>query len=257
MKIDPKDFYNQADYWNLPGKPGALAYKEGGQDKVHSGLGLVWEGFEYVLDAYAATPQGWRLAGPHETTVLDIGCSGGDLLHRIKRRYAPKALHGVDISAYAVERAHPEIRPHLEVGDAVDILKRAESGPVFPHDPYTLVISTDFLEHVYREDLDEVLYGLSLVGNAFLLVVSVLAPGEKEFDGVKGQDFPPEFSHFGAVGHVTMHDFAWWEQRFCDAGLMPDWESMYKFQLVRDAHEDWRNTRGWDMRMTWLLESIN
>ncbi len=50
--------------------------------------------------------------------VLDIGCAKGFLLHDLKRQFPDLEVAGIDISSYAIEHAHPAVKPFLQVGDA-------------------------------------------------------------------------------------------------------------------------------------------
>jgi SAM-dependent methyltransferase len=56
---------------------------------------------------------------PPGSSVLDVGCAKGFLLHDLKRLYPDLAVAGVDISAYAIDHSPPEVRPFLHVADAV------------------------------------------------------------------------------------------------------------------------------------------
>ena len=55
----------------------------------------------------------------HEnTTILDIGCGKGFMLHDFKSLMPNCTIAGIDVSAYAIENAMPEIKPHLKIANA-------------------------------------------------------------------------------------------------------------------------------------------
>jgi len=53
-----------------------------------------------------------------QSSVLDIGCGKGFLLYELKCLVPELTIHGVDISAYAVENSKPEIKDSLIVASA-------------------------------------------------------------------------------------------------------------------------------------------
>lgn len=79
-------------------------------------------------------------AGDH---VLDAGCAYGHLVVELRRRGVE--AYGLDISAFAVGQAAPEVREFLIVGDVT------EGIPPIPdrrsNKKWDLVVSLDLLEH--------------------------------------------------------------------------------------------------------------
>lgn len=51
-------------------------------------------------------------------SILDIGCGKGFLLYELSQIVPDLKIAGVDVSAYAIEHAKPEVRPFLQVGAA-------------------------------------------------------------------------------------------------------------------------------------------
>jgi len=75
--------------------------------------------------------------------VLDVGCAKGFLLHDLRGVISGIRVAGLDISAYALECAMPEVKPFLVQGSA-DALP-------FPDQSFDLVIS---INTVHNLDLD-------------------------------------------------------------------------------------------------------
>ena len=71
---------------------------------------------------------------PH--TVLDAGCAMGFLVEALRRRGVE--AWGVDISEYAVQQAHPDVRPYLWVGSVLEPLPRR----------FDLIVCIEVLEHL-------------------------------------------------------------------------------------------------------------
>lgn len=52
------------------------------------------------------------------SSVLDVGCGKGFMLHDFKRIFPDLKVAGLDISEYAYEHAMPDVQPFMRVGDA-------------------------------------------------------------------------------------------------------------------------------------------
>ncbi len=255
MIVDYSKHYG-ADYWL-----GRSTYKTAdGRTHTYHGPALAWEGFDLVSDALLSIFK--------PGTLLDIGCGGGDLARRLQRRgFSP---YGIDISQYAVDNAVPEMRgrialadittcPEKLVGDPAG--QKTDTGLLFP-EQFDLLLSTDLMEHIYKEDLDETFdWMLSKTKKSmFLLVATAMepAPGVDPnkwgFTAVKGQPIPIEWQATAASGHVHVQPFTYWCKFFMAKGLRINWQAMYLFQMKREAHEAWKATGGWGMPMTFVLE---
>jgi protein-L-isoaspartate(D-aspartate) O-methyltransferase len=105
--------------------------------------------------------------------VLDIGCGKGYLLYDLTQVVPGLEVCGVDISAYAIENAKPEVKPFLQVG-------HAKSLP-FPDASFDLVISLNTLHNLHCYDLDAALREMQRVTkkNAYLVVESYRNESEK------------------------------------------------------------------------------
>lgn len=51
-------------------------------------------------------------------SLLDVGCAKGFMLHDLNAALPGLRLAGIDVSAYAIDNAIPDMRPHLQVADA-------------------------------------------------------------------------------------------------------------------------------------------
>jgi SAM-dependent methyltransferase len=74
------------------------------------------------------------------TTVFDVGCAKGLLVHALALRGVD--ARGRDISTYAIESAHEDVRPRLEIGSATEPIERR----------YDLVTCIEVLEHMSPTD---------------------------------------------------------------------------------------------------------
>ena len=230
MQIDYDKHYNAA-YWL-----GQQTYRDpSGKEHVYHGPSLVWEGFDLIANALTKIlPKG---------TLLDVGCGGGDLTRRMQHRgYDTK---GVDISQYAIENAAADMKDRLVLAD---ISQKPDVGG-----PFDIVMATDLLEHIYAEDIDETFEWIKDNAKRFMFFCVAITDGE-EFVHKKGEEIPLRWEGTAAAGHVNVRRWQHWAKFFNRAQLKIRWDLMYVFQLEREKHKDWKNTGGWDMPTTWVLE---
>lgn len=78
------------------------------------------------------------------SSLLDVGCGKGFMLHDIALLIPGMVVKGVDISRYAIDNAIEDMRPHVRVGDA-------KSLP-FPDKSFDVVISINTIHNLNRAD---------------------------------------------------------------------------------------------------------
>ncbi|SFQ83973.1 class I SAM-dependent methyltransferase [Hymenobacter arizonensis] len=79
---------------------------------------------------------------PKTTAILEIGCSGGPLMQRL-RGAGYTDLTGIDVSESAIELAQARGVPNVSVMDGASL--------TFPDARFDLVIASDVLEHIENE----------------------------------------------------------------------------------------------------------
>lgn len=232
MEIDYKTHYDDA-YFQCR-KP----YRDAnGETKTYTGPSLTWDGFDLVADALAMVlPKG---------TLLDIGCSAGDLAARLRRRgFDP---YGVDVSKYAIEHTVPDMKGRTKLAD----ISTAPSLEPFP-DKYDVVLATDLLEHLYEEDLADTFKWMS--GRSSKWMFFCVATDANGFSIGKGEKVPLHLESMAVAGHVNVRPWQYWARFFRAQGLIIRWDLMYIFQLQRELNTPWKNTPGWNMSTTFVLE---
>lgn len=80
-----------------------------------------------------------------DSSVLDVGCAKGFMLHDLTELIPGITVKGIDISAYAIENAIASMKPHVAVADARDL--------PFENGSYDVVISINTIHNLERPDL--------------------------------------------------------------------------------------------------------
>jgi SAM-dependent methyltransferase len=243
MKIDYQQHYDDAYF------TGQKSYRApDGSTQLYHGPSLTWDGFEAVAEALRTVLGG--------KTLLDIGCSAGDLAQRLQRRGYD--AYGCDISQYAVAHGVPEMKGKLAVADITEtpeMLTSFYGGNVLPRQ-FDTVIATDLLEHIYEEDLDRTLKWMVSSARRWLFFLVATASYDKDvFVAKKGMPIPPEFEGTAVSGHVNVRTWKYWVKRFREHGLEIRYDLMYIFQMQREMSPAWRDTMGWNMHCTFVLET--
>jgi SAM-dependent methyltransferase len=105
--------------------------------------------------------------------VLDVGCGKGFLLYELTQAVRGIEVAGLDVSAYAIANAKPEIRPSLITGGAHALPFESKS--------FDLVISLATLHNLPIMDLWSSLHEIERVsrGNGYVMVESYRDEREK------------------------------------------------------------------------------
>lgn len=232
MIIDYASHYNK-EYWTRQ-----KTYRTAdGKEHVYGGPSLTWDGFDLIADALAKIlPRG---------KLLDIGCGGGDLTHRLLKRGFD--AYGVDISEYALANCHEDMKSRLQLAD---ISSSPEVGG-----PFDIVLATDLLEHLYASDLDVAFDWMLANTKRWMFFCVAVADGE-EFVHTKGTEVPLRFEATSIAGHVNVRNFRYWIKYFQSKGLKVRFDLSYMFQIIREKHPGWMTTGGWNLSSTWFLEKV-
>jgi SAM-dependent methyltransferase len=142
--------------------------------------------------------------------ILDVGCGLGNLVNAFN--YMGRDAFGCDISIFAVDHAHEEIRNRIRVGD----VKKVPFGDKFAD----LVICYDVLEHLNEDEVESAINELKRTSSKWILC-SICMAGDK--------NFPLDPTH------KLYKSRAWWEHQFKIRGMkihtVPN-DFLFKNQLV-------------------------
>ncbi len=120
---------------------------------------------------YSYNPRFWETVIPdfieqykltEESSVLDVGCGKGFMLHDLKKALPEINIAGIDISNYAIDNCIETMKPFLQVADARDL--------PFSDNSFDLIISITTLHNLNKQDFTKSINELERVGkgNSFI-----------------------------------------------------------------------------------------
>lgn len=135
-------------------------------------------------------------------SVLEIGCATGEGV-RVLRSVFHMNAYGVDISEYAVRKAHPSVQMYVQKADILN-----DEIPF--QKKYDIIVSFDVLEHLDCKD----------VGN---LIRRLARLSDMMFHHIYVTDSVVAWSHrvrgFIHKDHVCERDSDWWRRFFKSCGM--------------------------------------
>jgi SAM-dependent methyltransferase len=108
------------------------------------------------------------------SSVLDIGCGKGFMMHDLDQIIPGITVKGIDISEYAIANTIEDMKPHVKVGNAVKL--------DFPDKSFDVVISINTVHNLERDDCAEALREIERVskGKSYITVDAYRNKEEKE-----------------------------------------------------------------------------
>jgi len=109
------------------------------------------------------------------SSVLDIGCGKGFMLHDMKELIPGITLQGIDISEYAIENTMNDMKSFVSVGDAKEL--------PFEDKSFDFIISITTIHNLDRKDCGKALQEIERVsrGKSFITVDAYRNDEEKKF----------------------------------------------------------------------------
>jgi SAM-dependent methyltransferase len=135
-----------------------------------------WDGErKYGYGGYRYIPGRWSNAAKllidryrlnNKSKIIDIGCGKGYLLYEIKKLLPEIFIRGTDISQYALQHAHHDIKDYISIHSAEKKLQ-------YENHFFDLALSTGVLHNLKIYDLESALKEIERLGkNKYLMVES-------------------------------------------------------------------------------------
>lgn len=119
---------------------------------------------QYGYGGFTYSPRFWQPVIPtlqehfsltHNSSLLDVGCAKGFMLHDLVQLIPGISVRGVDISEYAIEHAMNGIESKVQVADAKDL--------PFADNSFDVVIAINTIHNLEREDCAKALQEIERV----------------------------------------------------------------------------------------------
>jgi len=109
-----------------------------------------------------------------DSSVLDVGCAKGFMLHDMAELIPGIKVQGIDISSYAIENSIEDMRPNLQVANALNL--------PFEDNSFDCVISINTVHNLVQDELATALLEIERVsrGKSYITVDAYKNEQEKE-----------------------------------------------------------------------------
>ncbi len=140
-----------------------------------------------------------------ESSVLDVGCAKGFMLHDMALLIPGITVKGVDISAYAIENAIEDMKPHVQVANANHL--------PFPDKSFDMVISINTVHNLERNECGQALREIERVSRrgSFITV-----------DAYRNEEEKRRMYDWNLTGRTIMHVDEW-KEFFKEVGYSGDY----------------------------------
>jgi SAM-dependent methyltransferase len=114
----------------------------------------------------------WQLTA--SSSLLDVGCAKGFMLHDLAKMIPGITVKGIDISHYAIEHAMDDMKPHVKVANATQL--------PFENKSFDVVISINTVHNLELKECGRALQEIERVsrGKSFITVDAYRNTEEKE-----------------------------------------------------------------------------
>jgi SAM-dependent methyltransferase len=126
------------------------AFFDGSRDHGYGGFSYNARYWQPVIPDFQA-----RYQLDASSTLLDIGCAKGFMLHDVTELVPGITVKGIDVSEYAIEHAIESVKPHCQVACATAL--------PFEDNAFDAVISVTTLHNLERDDLAKALLEIERV----------------------------------------------------------------------------------------------
>ncbi len=142
--------------------------------------------------------------GPR-SSMLDVGCGKGFMLHDFKAALPDLTVAGIDISAYAIGQAMDDVKPFLRVADARKL--------PFKDGAFDLVIAVNTIHNLNREDCIMALREIERVKRKHAFITVDAWRNEQEHEAMM-------MWNLTAQTYMHVDD---WKRLFAEAGYTGDY----------------------------------
>jgi len=140
-----------------------------------------------------------------QSSVLDVGCAKGFMMHDFSEMIPGITVKGIDISQYAIDAAMPSMQPHVQVANAIEL--------PFADNSFDLVISVTTVHNLDRAECIQSLKEIERVSrkNSFITI-----------DAYHNEDEKIRMNAWNLTAKTVLHVDEW-RELFREAGYTGDY----------------------------------
>ncbi|MBU1109672.1 MAG: class I SAM-dependent methyltransferase [Candidatus Riflebacteria bacterium] len=140
-----------------------------------------------------------------KSSVLDVGCGKGFMLHDLSELIPGIQVQGIDVSEYAIANAIDDMKPFVQVADARKL--------PFPDKSFDVVIAINTIHNLELEECAQALREIERVsrGKSFVTV-----------DAYRNEEEKVLMEAWNLTAKTMMHVDDW-KKFFCEAGYTGDY----------------------------------
>ena len=157
-KSTNRDYLARVNDPEYPKARAAELAKQWGYDYWDGDRRINYGGYKYIPGRWAPVAKMMiqHYALKAGSKVLDVGCGKGFQMFELTQVLPGLEVHGLDISTYAIEHAHADIKHLIRQGSAAQL--------PYADQEFDLVFSINTLHNLHNRDLDAALRELERVG---------------------------------------------------------------------------------------------
>jgi len=209
-KATTRDYLARVNDPEYPKARAAELAKQWGYDYWDGDRRINYGGYKYIPGRWA--PVAKMMIQHYElkagSKVLDVGCGKGFQMFELTQVLPGLEVHGLDISTYAIEHAHADIKHLIRQGSAAKL--------PFSDQEFDLVFSINTLHNLPNRELDAALREMERVGKHKYLCVESYRNETEKANLLYWQVTCEQFN--------SPDDWAWW---FDVTGFSGDFSFIY------------------------------
>ncbi len=209
-KATQRDYLARVNDPEFPKAKAAELAKQWGYDYWDGDRRINYGGYKYMPGRWAPVA---KLMIEHYglkpgSKVLDVGCGKGFQIYELTQVLPGLEVRGIDISSYAIEHAHSEVKHLIDHGTAAKLPYQDRS--------FDLVFSINTLHNLHNRDLDSALREMERVGKQKYLCVESYRSELEKANLLYWQVTCEQFN--------SPDDWVWWMEH---TGYMGDYSFIY------------------------------
>ncbi len=177
-----------------------IEYFDGDRKHGYGGFSYQARFWQPVVPAFVE-----RYGLTSESSLLDVGCAKGFMMHDFAELVPGITLKGIDISPYAIENAMEDMKPHVQVADAKKL--------PFEDNSFDLAVSVNTIHNLALEDCKQALREIQRVSRKHAFVTVDAYRNEEERRRM-------DMWNLTALTYMSVPQ---WEELFKDVGYTGDY----------------------------------